>query len=40
MSYQDHVDASVACLIPLLDALEEEWLKEQELKKQQQEVED
>jgi len=37
MSY--YVDAAVACLIPVLDALEEEWEKEQELKKQE-EVED
>lgn len=29
MSYQDRVDGAVACLIPLLDALEEEWEKEQ-----------
>jgi hypothetical protein len=39
MSYQDHVDASVACLIPLLDALEEEWEKEQAKKQQEQEEE-
>lgn len=37
MSYQDYVDASVACLIPVLDALEEEWLKEQEKKQQEEE---
>lgn len=37
MSYQDRVDGAVACLIPLLDALEEEWEKEQEKKQQEEE---